>query len=158
MMLCGNLCYYRVMLVVWHKLSIQGLCKNHISPESRVCARPPGPPCSLCSRFVHFLSSHCTWVGFIYLDPFCPVCEDGGISTQHKVTDFSLLRQHFSVKSCHSALQVAAVCVFGMSAFFYDATCMYENPVSQFAFFSCSDIVSRNWQSFSEGTTSRIKL
>ena len=34
-------------LGVWHKLSIQGLRKNHISPESRVCARPPASPCRL---------------------------------------------------------------------------------------------------------------
>ena len=37
--------YYRVVLMVWHKLSIQGLCNSHTGPESRVGARPPAPPC-----------------------------------------------------------------------------------------------------------------
>ena len=45
---------YRVMLVVWHKLSIQGRCGFYIGPESRVCARPPASPCNFNGHFVHW--------------------------------------------------------------------------------------------------------
>ena len=40
----GAYLMYRVTMVVWHKLSIQGRYGCYIGPESRVCPKPPWSP------------------------------------------------------------------------------------------------------------------
>ena len=42
----GQQAIYSAANPIVHKLSIQGLCKNHTGPESRVCARWDSPPCN----------------------------------------------------------------------------------------------------------------
>ena len=38
-------CMYRMTLVIWHQLSIQGRCGCYVFLPSSVSAKPPGSPC-----------------------------------------------------------------------------------------------------------------
>ena len=55
----GHETHDRVGQVVWHKPTIQGLCKHHTSPESRVCAKPPDPVRVKLIVFTNFLKIMC---------------------------------------------------------------------------------------------------